>query len=39
VAPIQADQKFDEIFRAYAGPDRFYHTLDHVLAVLARWRA
>ena len=35
VDPIQADQKFDEIRRAYAGPGRFYHTLDHVLAVLA----
>jgi predicted metal-dependent HD superfamily phosphohydrolase len=34
VAPILADQRFDEICRAYAGPGRFYHTLDHVLAVL-----
>ena len=34
VNPIQADQKFDDIFGAYAGPGRFYHTLDHVLAVL-----
>ena len=30
----QADQKFDDMCRAYAGPGRFYHTLDHVLAVL-----
>jgi predicted metal-dependent HD superfamily phosphohydrolase len=34
VAPVHADQKFDEICKAYAGPDRFYHTLDHVLAML-----
>ena len=34
VDPILADQKFDDICRAYAGPGRFYHTLDHVLAVL-----
>jgi predicted metal-dependent HD superfamily phosphohydrolase len=31
---IQADQKFGEICTGYAGPTRFYHTLDHVLAVL-----
>ena len=35
VDSIQADQKFDEIASAYAEPGRFYHTLDHVLAVLA----
>lgn len=34
VNPTQADQKFDDISHAYAGPGRFYHTLDHVLAVL-----
>lgn len=32
---IKSDQKFAEISAAYAGPGRFYHTLDHVLAVLA----
>ncbi len=32
--PIQADKEFDEICGAYAGRGRFYHTLDHVLAVL-----
>jgi predicted metal-dependent HD superfamily phosphohydrolase len=32
---ITSDQKFDEIATAYAGPGRFYHTQDHVLAVLA----
>ena len=35
VAPIQADQKFDDVRTAHAGLGRFYHTLDHVLAVLA----
>lgn len=30
----QADQKFDDICRAYAESGRFYHTLDHVLTVL-----
>ena len=35
VDPIKAGGKFDEIAAAYAGPGRFYHTLDHVLAVLA----
>lgn len=34
VEPSKADQKFDEIATAYAGPGRYYHTLDHVLAVL-----
>jgi predicted metal-dependent HD superfamily phosphohydrolase len=34
VDPIQADQKVDEFCTAYSGPGRFYHTLDHVLAVL-----
>jgi len=31
---IKADRKFEEISMSYAGPGRFYHTLDHVLAVL-----
>ena len=35
VAPIQADRTFEEIAQAYSGPGRFYHTLDHVLDVLA----
>jgi predicted metal-dependent HD superfamily phosphohydrolase len=30
----QADQKFNGICRAYTGSGRFYHTVDHVLAVL-----
>jgi predicted metal-dependent HD superfamily phosphohydrolase len=34
VDPTQADQKFDDVRCAYSGPGRFYHTLDHVLAVL-----
>jgi predicted metal-dependent HD superfamily phosphohydrolase/putative intracellular protease/amidase len=29
-----ADQKFDEVCKFYAGPGRFYHTLDHVQNVL-----
>ncbi len=33
---IKADQRFDEVCKAYAGPGRFYHTVDHVLAVLDR---
>jgi len=35
VAPIQADRTFEEIAEAYSGPGRFYHTLDHVMDVLA----
>jgi predicted metal-dependent HD superfamily phosphohydrolase len=35
VDPIKSGRKFDEIVAAYSGPGRFYHTLDHVLAVLA----
>ena len=35
VDPIKGGRKFDEIAAAYAEPGRFYHTLDHVLAVLA----
>src|SRR3954470_3392895 len=35
VDSTQVDQGFDDICRAYADPGRFYHTLDHVLAVLA----
>lgn len=34
VDPIQADRKFEDICLSYSGPDRCYHTLDHVLAVL-----
>jgi predicted metal-dependent HD superfamily phosphohydrolase len=34
VDPIQSEKEFDEICRAYAGPVRYYHNLDHVLAVL-----
>lgn len=29
-----ADRHFNEICACYSGPGRFYHTLDHVLAVL-----
>jgi predicted metal-dependent HD superfamily phosphohydrolase len=35
VPPIQAERTFEEIAQAYSGPDRFYHTLDHVMDVLA----
>jgi predicted metal-dependent HD superfamily phosphohydrolase len=35
VAPNRADRKFEEVVLAYSGPGRFYHNLDHVLAVLA----
>ena len=35
VDPIKGGRKFDDIAAAYAEPRRFYHTLDHVLAVLA----
>jgi predicted metal-dependent HD superfamily phosphohydrolase len=31
---IKSEQRFDEVRKAYAGPGRFYHTLDHVHAVL-----
>jgi predicted metal-dependent HD superfamily phosphohydrolase len=31
---LKADAQFDEVRKAYAGPSRFYHNLDHVLAVL-----
>jgi len=34
VDTTHADQKFDEVCLAYAEPGRFYHTLDHVLAML-----
>ena len=36
VDPIQADQKFEEVCKSYAGPGRFYHTLDHVLDVFGK---
>ena len=35
VTPLQADHTFEGIVQAYSGPNRFYHTLDHVMAVLA----
>jgi len=35
VAPLQADRTFEGMVQAYAAPGRFYHTLDHVTAVLA----
>ena len=31
---IKSEQRFDEVRKAYAGPGRFYHTLDHVASVL-----
>src|SRR5215831_17574204 len=34
VPPTQAERTFEEIVQAYSGPGRFYHTLDHVMAVL-----
>ena len=34
VDPALADRTFEDICRYYAGPGRFYHTLDHVEAVL-----
>src|SRR5580700_5114324 len=34
VDPIQADERFEDACRHYAEPSRFYHTLDHVQAVL-----
>jgi len=35
VAPNQVDRTFEEIVKAYSGPGRFYHTLDHIVDVLA----
>jgi len=35
VPPIQADRTFEEIAQAYSGSGRFYHILDHILAMLA----
>ena len=35
VDPIKGRRRFDEVAAAFAEPGRFYHTLDHVLAVLA----
>lgn len=35
VLPALADRTFEELARAYSGPGRYYHTLDHVLDVLA----
>ena len=34
VTPSLADETFEEICQHYAGPGRFYHTLDHVQTVL-----
>lgn len=34
VDPSQANHYFEEVRKSYAGPGRFYHTLDHVLDVL-----
>jgi len=34
VAPILADPTFDGVREQYAGPGRYYHTLDHVQNVL-----
>jgi predicted metal-dependent HD superfamily phosphohydrolase len=34
VSPVEADRTFEEVARAYSGPGRFYHTLDHVMDVL-----
>ncbi len=35
VTPTLADEMFEDIRKHYAGPCRFYHTLDHVGAMLA----
>jgi predicted metal-dependent HD superfamily phosphohydrolase len=35
VDPTQAERTFEEVARAYSGPGRYYHTLDHVMDVLA----
>ncbi len=34
VAPTLADVMFEDVLTQYAGPGRFYHTLDHIGAVL-----
>ena len=34
VDPSLADRAFEDVCRHYAGPGRFYHTLDHVRNVL-----
>jgi predicted metal-dependent HD superfamily phosphohydrolase len=34
VMPSLADEMFEDICRHYAGPGRFYHTLDHIGAML-----
>jgi predicted metal-dependent HD superfamily phosphohydrolase len=34
VDPVEADRTFEKIAQAYAGPGRFYHTLDHVQEVV-----
>ena len=32
---VRAGERFDDLARRYAEPTRFYHTLDHVMDVLA----
>ena len=34
VASILADRTFEDVCEHYNGPDRFYHTIDHVRSVL-----
>ena len=34
VAPALSDREFEKIREHYGGPDRFYHTLDHIGNVL-----
>lgn len=34
VDPFLADQTFEDVCKHYGGPGRFYHTLDHIAAVL-----
>ena len=34
VDPTLTDQTFEDVCKQYAGPGRFYHTLDHVQNVL-----
>jgi predicted metal-dependent HD superfamily phosphohydrolase len=34
VTPSLADETFEDIRQHYAGPGRFYHTLDHIAAML-----
>jgi predicted metal-dependent HD superfamily phosphohydrolase len=34
VDPVMADRIFEDVGKQYAGPGRFYHTLDHIASVL-----